>query len=254
MINARNFAVSFAASTMILLMALPSLAGERAFRIDRHNVTANGYAIAWGVKGQLVDFEKIEQAGSDAVATWIAENSEKMENYIVDVETNSIISIISGANEPSTSGDLGGVHIGNHFSYALADLSVNGLKYDGAGEVEAVGLISSFKWWTNLSSVSIIRRNAGKVEVISTTLDLDGKIIEQVRVKLPTATREKFDEMSCHISFGKAVSASGKPDLMAYTLDCAVPKSEDSMNVTGQLAFKLVGNKVVAKVISAKAK
>lgn len=143
------FVRSFILTAVTALIAHPSFATERAYRIERNEVSTNGYAIAWGLKGKLVDFEKIEQAGQEAVSRFLfdEQNYNLMQNYVVDLETGAILVNLTDTN-PMISTHLGGQHLGNHFAWGIGAVSINGLNPQVDEDIDAFAVFASSKWST----------------------------------------------------------------------------------------------------------
>lgn len=100
--------------------------------------------------------------------------------------------------------------------------------------------------------MQIVRRKNGKAEVISTTTDLNESIQKQARALLPAAARKQYDQMAFSIDLDKTITTPSGTVLMEYTLEGQIPKAEGEMTVKGLVALKLKGDKVIAKVASAK--
>ncbi len=174
----KNFVIIFC-----FLFSVSLFADERDFRIIRYSITKNAYAIAWGVKNKKTDFEALDVKTENEINEFIEKSF--LVNYVVDIETNKILSEIKSDGTEFT---IAGNRYGNHFSLNLLPVHIEGLSQDE----EPLVLMENWKWSNSLKDLLIINRK----DDIKLTYELDNNKFDAIvksEIKKHLKTSEEID-------------------------------------------------------------
>ena len=95
---------------LLSLIASPSFARERAFRVVGNTAIRNGFALAWGMKGQNLDFEALDRLPDPR--KFFEDNYDKLANFLVDLENETILDTVMDPAQVGRAGDSSVLH--NH--------------------------------------------------------------------------------------------------------------------------------------------
>jgi hypothetical protein len=217
---------------------------EREFRVDRSSSVSNGYAIAWGIPGTKLDFEELDKMPSEDIYTFV--DSHNIANYVVDLQTNKIISSLD--NSQFAELNIGLTHIGNYFDIGLEKLEV-----ENAGvNIEAMAVVYNYKWANEFKKVLLIDSNeinltAKEVSVESLNIDLQkkiGKFIKKENVHL-------FNDGAVNLNEVKPFFINQDGNANKFSFDYAIPKSEEkTLRVEAVVKLKLADDKIEVSVVS----
>lgn len=216
----------------IALSSQISLAAERSFRIDRYYPTVDGYAIAWGIPGMSIDFEKLDQLSSDEIENTI--DIGAIRNFIVDMQTNQILTTLIN-DDAMVVFNVGDVHYGNHYSVGIEKLAILNVKYD----VDTIAVIENYKWFNELSKILLVDRSGPVVK----TVELDGnKTMEVMRRKLELSilpsNMELFKKGAENINEVKTDFQNGE-QVNIISFDYSFPKQDrNALQVTATVKMK----------------
>lgn len=234
-------------ASLVFLSGLSAFAGAREFRINRGSISPDGYAIAWGIPGQQLDFEALE-ATEASTDKFINENIEKVRNYLVDLETNKILLNMENEDAEFVEFNLGGTHIGNHYHIDVKSIYVEGEGWNS----DAIAIIENNKWSNALSHVVIVNRESG----VKVTLDaqIHQQIVDTIRAKLNKTQRDKFDKGAVTLNI-EETSLDKVGNVNLVTLESNIPKSdEDGITVRSYVKLLLKGGKIEVQALSVRAK
>lgn len=234
-------------ASLFLVMASAN-ASERQFRIDHNKSVKHGYAIAWGIPGQLIDFEKLDQSSDEEIVNFI--NTADVSNYLVDIETNSILKVVTSEDVDY---NLGGYHIGNHFGLNVDYLAVGGL----CNSCDAAIIIQEGKWANGILSLEIMERKK-ETRIIKSFDDF------AVEALLKSELRKKIKGKKALELFDKAASTMTSIETGIYdkgvevnkiSLNFSIPKSDDpGLDVEALVKLSLVNSKLEITVLSVRQK
>nr|BDT29704.1 hypothetical protein BHI3_31700 [Bacteriovorax sp. HI3] len=238
---------------VLLFTAQTSFASERAFRIDRFFPVVNGYAVAWGVPGQNLDFEWLDTLTYDQIDQHLDISSVR--NFVVDIESNKILTVV-GANDEERDEfvvfNVGDTHFGNHYNLSLDKLAIQNLGYD----TDAIVLTENFKWSNYVSKILLINRETKDLK----TVELKGdETMEVLRKKLRESILPKniklFDDASENVTFNETKFLENVGDVNVITFDYSYPKSmENALEVVATVKMKYENGKVIPYILSVKQK
>ncbi|WP_413578310.1 hypothetical protein ACLVWU_07185 [Bdellovibrio sp. HCB290] len=226
------------------LVSLNAFSAAREFRINGYSAN-DGYAIAWGIPGKLIDFEEVEKDEEKVSELWTEMSS--MRNYLVDLQTNQILATITEEPDEFVAIRLGGMGT-NHFSMNTLSL---GNYYTKNDECEIVGVFESFKWSTSLSSVFVISKKTLQPVVVKRINDLDDRMLAAAKAALTPAQVAQFDKGAVFTSIKEAGYDEQAQEMYQITWESSVPKSMDDpmVTVTARLKLKLTEANDVTFVI-----
>ncbi|MGZ3787168.1 MAG: hypothetical protein ACXVLQ_01525 [Bacteriovorax sp.] len=237
----------FLLSSLILTMT-SAMASEREFRIDHSKNVSNGYAIAWGIPNQLTDFEKLDQSSEEEIRKFI--DTANVANFLVDIETNSILAKVDSEEVDYT---IGNYHIGNHFSLDVDSLSVDGT----CSSCESVAVIESQKWSSGIKSLEIVDRTTG-VKIIKSLNDfkVDNLIKEEIGKKIKgKKALALFREGAPTLTNieRKFITKIGEVNKISYNF--SIPKSDEAgLDVDALVKLSVVNEELKVEVLSIKQK
>lgn len=227
----------------LLLATGSATASPRLFRIDHNKTVASGYAIAWGIPGKFIDFEKLDQSPDADIVKFI--ETAEASNYLVDIETNSVLKAMNSDNVDYI---LGGYHVGNHYTLDIDNVAVEGL----CRSCDAVAIVESEKWGNAIKSLEIIERNKGTRIVKS----MDDYAFDKL---LKTAIRKKitekealqlFDNGAPSFAIETGVYDNGT-EINRVRVDFSIPKSDDAgLNIEALVKVSMVESKIKVEVLS----
>lgn len=111
---------------LVIFAASFAHAEKRSFRINPDSAV-DGYAVAWGVEKAKTDFEKFDQLGDEAPARLLKKKGKRVKNFIVQLETNTILETIGGEK---VDGRVGGAYLEeSDYNIAIAPVPAKGLDY-----------------------------------------------------------------------------------------------------------------------------
>lgn len=234
---------------VILLLSTSIFAGERAFRVERYYDTANGLAVAWGIPGQNLDFEKLDKMSMEEIEATI--DLSKVKNFIVDLETNQIIDTIE--NEDFVSFNIGGMHFGNHYSVSLDKMRVE--NFPGSYDMTAV--IENYKWSNSVTKIIAVE-SLDQNQIKTTIIDAS-ETFETLHNKLKESILEKnldlFENGAFNINNMETKFIENVGEVTELSLDYCFPKSDkNALEVIAQVKFKYVQGKIIPFIYSVKQK
>ncbi|KYG67183.1 hypothetical protein AZI86_09240 [Bdellovibrio bacteriovorus] len=155
----RDYAISASFIPLIQKEIRKSLNQGRRFRILSDSGT-DRLALAWGVKGQIVDFEAMDEKSHDEQWDFFFQNEANVENYLVDLKTMQILAVVRGGGEDPLQGAIAEFSNLINTNHNRIDL-----KYE---ENTGIGITSGYaKWWGGMETIFALKENAiGQKEVI----------------------------------------------------------------------------------------
>lgn len=234
-------------AAFLFLSSVSTFAAEREFRVNRGETSDNGYAIAWGIPGQKLDFEKIEETEKQA-DDFVRENDQKIHNFLVDLETNTIVLDLSSADPEFLDFRIGGIRYGNHFSLGVQTLDVEGLGFDH----DAVAVMSYNKWSSGISQVVITNRET-KVTLVQNINGVNEKLETEIRKKLTKEQAAIFDNGARELQLERT-SLDKYGNVSLITISAYRPKSEGpTLDIKAYVRFEMKDKKLQINVLSQKA-
>lgn len=237
---------------VLFFTAQTSFAFERAFRIDRYFPVTNGYAVAWGIPGKNLDFEWLDTLSYEDVSKEI--DIPFVRNFIVDVETNTILTTVGSNDEDRDEYvvfNVGDIHFGNHYGVSLNKVAIQNIGYN----TDALVITENYKWFDDVSTILLVNRDTRELK----TTELDAKFtMELLRKKLRESILPKnlelFEDASESVQFEiKFLENVGEVNVI--TLDYSYPKSmENSLEVAATVKMKYENGKVVPYILAVKQK
>lgn len=217
-----------------------SVGNERDFRIDQDASIYRGYAIAWGIPGRPLDFEKLDNMSDEEILKFI--DKEEVRNFIVRIKDNKILATL---DSDMVDYHLGNYHVGNHFTLELSSLVIAGV----TSSMDQLVVISNYKWSSELSKIMILDRyNPGKVAQYSTD-EMNDEILMQMRTLIKRENMSLFDNGEINIGDIESVVVNNK-EVNKISYNFAIPKSEGkTLDIVATIKLSLVNGKIVPKVI-----
>ncbi len=205
---------------VLSLLSSVSMAKEREFRINAGSV-AGGVAVAWGIPGEKIDFEKIEES-DEAVTDFVTARLSAIQNLIVDLETEKVLKVFTNEGDGEfVDFRLGGLRYGNHYSMSLAEVTV--IKNSGT---TAIAMIQNFKWSNHISALYMIDRQNG-VKISKEELGAHQKIMTAIKAKLTKRQLKLIDVREETVSITSDFSQkNGYVNKVSITAE--IPKSEEA--------------------------
>jgi hypothetical protein len=233
--------------TLILTVQV-SNAFERPFRVDRGFSTQKGFAIAWGIPGKNLDFEKLDSLSEGELEKNL--DIDSVRNFIVDLQTNEILTIIENEDGYVTF-TVGDLHYGNHYGLSLDQISVSNLSYG----VEAIVVTAGYKWSSEVLKVLLVDTNEHKIK----TVELDAApMMNTLREKLKKSILPKnMDLFETGAENLYSIEQRPSPNdgyLNVITLDYAHPKQEDSLEVVATVKIKYENETLVPYILDVEQK
>ena len=231
----------------LILATQMTSAAERPFRIDRDASTVNGYAIAWGIPGKSFDFEKLDTMTDEEIEKIIDLDSVK--NYVVDIQTNQIITILSGEYDMAVF-HIGNIYYGNHFGLGLNNLAVENLENN-----QNVTTVTEFyKWSSAVSKILVI----DSTDPILKTQELDASdtmdvLKNKLRLSILKKNMDLFDTAAENIYDIKTKFVENVGNVNVFTFDYAHPKQDtNALEVIVTVKMKMENGKIVPYVLDVK--
>lgn len=208
---------------VLLFTTQTSFAFERAFRVDRLFPVVNGYATAWGVPEQNLDFEWLDTLTYDEVKEQLDISSVR--NFVVDLETNKILTTVE-SNDDFAVFNIGDVHFGNHYSLSLNKLAIQNTSFD----TDFLVLTENYKWSNFVSKILLVNRETRDLK----TVELDSQwTMDLLKKKLKESILPKnmplFEEGSENITFNETKYLENVGEVNVITLDYSYPKSMENV-------------------------
>ncbi len=226
------------------LISLNAFSAAREFRVNGYSAN-DGYAIAWGVPGKLIDFEEVEKDEEKVSDLWNQVSS--MRNYLVDLQTNKILATMREEPDELVAISLGGM-VTNYYSIALQSL---GDYHKKNCECEIVGALETFKWGSSLSSVFVISKKDLQPVVVKRINDLEDRILAAAKATLTPAQVKQFEKGVIDINIKKAGDDAQARNYYRISWESSVPKSTTDalVTVTARLKLNLTENNDVTFTI-----
>lgn len=221
-----------------------SQAAERAFRVERYYPTVDGYAIAWGIPGQKLDFEKLDKLSIDEVEKELDYSSVR--NFIIDLETNQIIDTIE--NEDFVMFNIAGMHFGNHYSLSIDKLWIeNKPSYS-----DTILITENFKWSNHPSKILLIDRS-DKNELNTVTIDAVETfqlLHQKLKASILPQNMDLFENAASNLNKVEIKFIENVGEVMEFSFDYAYPKSEEnSLEVVVQVRLKYDQGKIIPHIL-----
>lgn len=227
---------------VLSLVSLSVFAKEREFRVNKNIPTANGYAIAWGIPGVLVDFEKIDEMTSEEFAA--SYNVESFKNFLVDLERNTIVHTLDLKDFPAAltlSADK--YSYGSYLALKSINLNDNNSNYE-------VLVTSALQRWHTEELEFIILKN-GKVEQILKASDVIRGVERQLKKRIGIEAHGYIELGARVVILGNTVSVDGQGLLNAIKLTYHFPYSDESTLILDTLVkFEYKNGKLLTKLVS----
>ncbi|KYG67182.1 hypothetical protein AZI86_09235 [Bdellovibrio bacteriovorus] len=236
---------------VISLMASQTFAAAREFRVLTGH-TKGGLALAWGLKGQAIDFEKMDKKSHDEQWDFFFKNEKNAENYLVDLKTMQILAVVREGSEDSLQGTIA------EFS-EMINTNHNDLRlvYD---ENSKIGVTAGYaKWFGGLETIFALKENAyGQNEVIgSCNQDCENTIImPAMKAQMTKEQIKDFESYDAQNSFYE-VTTDKKTGRIFWkvTITSETPKSDKGTSYSGLMTLTFEGGKfkaVFGKVVKNK--
>lgn len=232
--------------SLVALMAFAlftnSYAVERLFRVDRTSSIVDGYAVAWGIPNQVLDFEKIDALGYEEASKVV--EFDRVKNFVVDLQTNAILFELDNADFAEFT--IGDVRYGNHYRVSLESLAVDNLLYN----VEVLGVVENYKWSSDFTKLLVVDRTEPVLKVKELNgLAFSKTIQNAIKKFIKKDNLEVFVNGSKNIESveGEYTAEYGK--ISKITLDYSFPKSEEnSLRVEAFVKLNYENGQVVPTV------
>lgn len=233
---------------LVLVLASEAYAFERPFRIDRYYPTVSGYAVAWGVPGKNLDFERLDSLSEDEIEKELDFSSVR--NYIVDIQNNQILTTIE--NDEMVVFNIAGIHFGNHYSISLDKLAIQNIGYD----VDAIGVTENYKWSNNLSKILLVNTSKPMSESAEVDAAYTMNLLrEKLKLSILASNMELFENGSENIYKIETKFIENVGDVNVITLDYAFPKQDkNALEVIATVKMKYENGKVTPYILSVKQK
>lgn len=147
---------------LVLASFQEASAKAREFRVITGK-TVGDISLAWGVKGQVVDFEAYDAKSEDVQWKFFDDNVAKIENYVVDQKTQKVLFVVRGADPSNNETSQG--PIVEFTSMINVNHNSISLRYDTQANVGIVQ--GSAKWFGGAEKIFALKKNdIGQNEVV----------------------------------------------------------------------------------------
>lgn len=232
-----------------LLLTISISAKERAFRVERYYPTVSGYAIAWGIPGLELDFEKLDKMSIDEIEK--AVDLSAVKNFVVDLETNQIIDTIE--NEDMVVFNIGNIHFGNHYALSLDKIVIENKPV----MADTIMVTEHYKWSNHVAKILMIESSETN-ELKTTAIDATetfNLLQKKLRESILDKNIDLFDTGAINLNLVKTKFIPNVGDVMELSFDYSHPKSdENALEVIAQVRFKYVQGKIIPFILSVKQK
>jgi hypothetical protein len=215
----------------------------REFRVNTFDYSVkDGYAIAWGIKGELLDFEKLENASDEEISKIIS--NPNLANYVVDLRRNKILSVYDDGEMVEIDIDH---RYGNHYQLMLYNSFIvenlpNNLKVSPT-------VVSGIKWWSAISEVLLIDEDKKDNVTPADLSDFDNILDAQIKPKLTKKNLEIYEDGAGQIESIETVTFKNKVyNEIKYTYD--IPKTDIYFTLRAIVEVRYENGKLIPKLIS----
>ncbi len=229
---------------LLVLFSINTLmASERFFRVDKTAAITNGYAIAWGVPGKKLDFERLDTLSIDELEKEL--NFSDIRNFVVDLQTNKILTTIQ--NEDMVEFTLGDSHYGNHYHLSLSKLSI----LDQGYEMESLAVVENNKWTSSLSNILLINTSNNKLETTQFDgFELQKQILEKLKLSILDKNIRLFEEGAVYFMENETEYVENVGYVNKIKFDFSIPKSdENSLEVKVAVKLKIIDGKLTPFIL-----
>jgi hypothetical protein len=230
---------------LILTISSNAFATEREFRIN--GLTAlEGFAIAWGVPGEKIDFEKLDNEPEEVIREFI--DNSKVVNYLIDLEHNKIISTLT-ADGDYVDYSIGNYHVGNHFSLSLAKpLAIAGLPDH---YVPIPSIVTSMKWESSIREEILFLDTVEKDQLHSIqAVGLNDQIQSQIRAKIKSKNNIKIFDVAAIDLYDLKTIQNSSDLLNEMHFIYSIPKTDDSFEVKAIVKLEYKNQTIIPRVVS----
>ncbi len=236
-------------ASLVVLSSMNAMAAARDFRINRDAIASGGYAVAWGIPGEKIDFESFE-ADEKQVNEFIDSKTDKVRNYLVDLESEKILLDITDSDDGMVDFRLGNYHVGNHYNISVQRLEIASLPGYNS---EAIAVIENNKWANYLSHVVIVDRDQNQKVVLNAT-DLDVKIKAEITKKLSKKEKDMYEAGAVNISL-QSTFLEKVGVVNVVSLDSDIPKSDKpGIEIKAYVTLAYKNGSIEVKVLSQRSK
>lgn len=208
---------------------------RRSFRVM--SGTANGtIAMAWGLRGEPLDFENYDKLSYGEQLDFIEQNKFRLENYLVDLKRMRILKVIKGlpegANEDNyTTMDMAFAEFGDtHLSYNHIDLQFH---FDPKTNVGFT--VAEMKWQQSMEVIFALNE---KQELVG-SCDWDcQKVIEQAAEQKLTAAQKREIAKYSLVNYYYALKQSGDKSYWEVEIGAIIPKTDEGVIFKAPMALK----------------
>ncbi|HWU42677.1 MAG TPA: hypothetical protein VN132_04530, partial [Bdellovibrio sp.] len=223
------------AAFIALGIASGAHAVPRAFQVNSDVKSEEGYAIAWGIPGEKIDFDKIA-SNEKRTDEFINKHIDHIHNFVVDLKTKKILLDLG----EDANFSLGTVRIGNSSSLSLKKVSIDGL----LPHQEALAVFEGYRWTNSVRHILIIDRKKGAVVKVD-AVDVNEKIAREIEKNLPKDHQASFDRGAHFLTLEKA------GDVVNVEINSHAPKKEESVRVNAKVKLTLNNDVIDVHVLSA---
>jgi hypothetical protein len=230
----------------LALTSQVSHATERAFRVDSDHPVVSGYAIAWGIPGVNIDFEKLDPLSYEEIEKLLDISS--VVNYVVDIEKNKILTTID--NDEMVDFRIGDTDFGNHYSLWLSKLAVQGVDY----ETDVISMTESYKWTSSITK--IILNNPRDLN--TQHIELDGGLImkalyDKVKKSILPANMYLYENGAETISNVETKRLASGEEVNVFSFSYEIPKGDEGLlDVVVTTRLKYENGKMTPYVLNVK--
>lgn len=213
---------------------------EREFRVDRNSPIYKGYALAVGIPGQLIDFDKFdnESIGNKVLI------EKKFKNFLVDIHKNKIVAVMDRFSKLSE-----GYDSFIKTKYELIQLPIN----DVPVNFMPMALISHQKNLGRIEKIFLLNESSkGSKSVVLKTDEFHKSIREQVEILISKKNLSMYKNGNqVSIKVDNTSTSVGDPSyIKLYTVHTDHKNTDDALHLNILLKFSFNGEKIIPKVYS----
>lgn len=218
---------------MLAVSFAKAVAAPTKFKVE--SALGDRYALAWGMKGQDLDFEELAR-DQERAQKFLDENQDRLVNYLVDVKTGEVILTLL---DPAFSAHLGEeAHIfHNHDWWNIRSLNVRSLNRPAPTQVSAFVISSGGKWDGGVNTLILLQRKSDGGNKTFSWSDLQARVETALVSRLTKKERLLFEKMKSRANSPALTNTPGAP-VSNFSNTYYVPKSDAP-------GFTLEGNLII---------
>ena len=230
----------------LTLVSQASIAFERPFRIDRYENNSHGYAVAWGIPGTSLNFEKLDTL-SDLEIEKVLDFSS-IRNYVVDLQTNEILTTIE--NGDMVIFNIGNIHYGNHYNLSIDKLAIQGTGYG----IDSLAVIESYKWFNTIPKILLIDTNAVKLKTVEINAAETIKLLkDKLKQAILPINMDLYENGAENFTKIETIFLENNGEVNVISLDYEFPKQDKSaLQVIVTVKLKYSNGKIIPYILGVK--